>query len=52
MSVEYRTEPEFVDGEAHPKVSPRLRHGAVRAKLVALLQSSGQRGIIAPDWVE
>ena len=41
MRVEYRTEPEYIeylDGEAHPKVSPRIRHGAVQARLAMLLQ--------------
>lgn len=41
--IEYRTEPEFIeylDGEAHPKVSPRLRHGATQAQMVSILRRS------------
>jgi Uma2 family endonuclease len=53
MQIEYRTEPEFVeyvDGEAHPKVSPRVRHGTIQAELVSILkQCAGTRGIIATE---
>ncbi len=41
MRVEYRSEPEYIeylDGEAHPKVSPRIPHGAVQARLAMFLQ--------------
>lgn len=43
MRVEYRTEPEYIeylDGETHPKVSPRLPHGAVQARLAMFLQQT------------
>lgn len=41
MRVEYRTEPEYIeylDGVPHPKVSPRIPHGAVQARLAMFLQ--------------
>lgn len=40
MQIEYRTEPQFIeylDGEAHPKVSPRVRHGTIQAQMVRVL---------------
>lgn len=46
MAIEYRTEPEYtewLDGEAHPKVSPRIRHGAIQAELVTILRSTGPK---------
>ncbi len=44
MAIEYRTEPEFIeylDGEAHPKVSPRWEHAKVQAQLSFLLIACG-----------
>ncbi|HEY5341287.1 MAG TPA: Uma2 family endonuclease [Candidatus Aquilonibacter sp.] len=53
MEIEYRTEPEFIeylDGEAHPKVSPRVRHGTTQARIVSLFeQTAAGRGIIAVE---
>jgi Uma2 family endonuclease len=53
MAIEYRTEPEFIeylDGEAHPKVSPRMRHGVIQAEIVALLKRTApQPSIIAAE---
>jgi Uma2 family endonuclease len=46
IEIEYRTEPEYweyIDGECHPKVSPRLRHGAVQAELVSILKRTADR---------
>jgi Uma2 family endonuclease len=44
MAIEYRTEPEYcewLDGEAHPKVSPRDAHGRAQARLAHFLFRSG-----------
>jgi Uma2 family endonuclease len=53
MQIEYRTEPEFIEylgSEAHPKVSPRVRHGVIQARIVSILNDlSGGRGIIATE---
>jgi len=46
MRIEYRTEPEYIeylDGEAHPKVSPRISHGAVQAELAMILRKTAPR---------
>jgi Uma2 family endonuclease len=46
MAVEYRTEPdyiEYLDGEAHPKVSPRNAHGRVQLQLGSILIACGAR---------
>ena len=43
MRIEYRTEPEYIeylDGQAHPKVSPRIPHGAVQAELAMILRAT------------
>lgn len=45
MEIEYRTEPEYweyLDGEAHPKVSPDGRHTIVQATMAAIMRRSGQ----------
>lgn len=44
MAIEYRTEPEYcewLDGKAHPKVSPRDAHGRAQARLAYLLIRCG-----------
>lgn len=46
MAIEYRTEPEYweyLDGECHPKVSPRVKHGAVQARLAMILERTADR---------
>lgn len=46
MAIEYATNPlyiEYLDGEAHPKVSPRDAHGVLQAQLAYLLITCGAR---------
>lgn len=46
MAIEYRAEPEYIewlDGEAHPKVSPRRVHGMLQLQLGYILISCGAR---------
>ena len=46
MAIEYRTEPEYIeylDGERHPKVSPRSAHSVLAAQLVLILADCGAR---------
>ena len=46
MAIEYRAEPaycEWLDGEAHPKVSPRRVHGIVQFQVAHLLTTCGAR---------
>lgn len=54
MAIEYRTEPEyieFLDGVAHPKVSPRHRHGIVQAAFASILREQTRgRGVTATEW--
>ena len=54
MAIEYRTEPdrsEFLDGVAHPKVSPRQRHAVVQGKLVRIIATAGEGlGQCGPEW--
>lgn len=54
MAIEYRTEPEYIeylDGEAHPKVSPRKVHGKVQVQLAHLLLGcgAGRRGEVGVE---
>jgi len=45
-----QTEIEFIDGRAVAKMSPRLSHGLVQARLSALLQSwAGERGMVSTE---
>ena len=42
---------EFIDGQAVPKMSPKLFHSAVQAALIILLQNWCQdKGKIYPEW--
>jgi Uma2 family endonuclease len=44
MAIEYRTEPdyiEYLDGEAHPKASPRAAHSEVAGRFAHLLYRLG-----------
>ena len=54
MAIEYRTELEyieFLDGVAHPKVSPRSRHGVVQGAFSVILREAGrERGWVATEW--
>ena len=54
MAIEYRSEPEYteyIDGIAHPKVSPRIWHGIVQGAFVAILREQGRgRGVAATEW--
>ena len=54
MVVEHRTEPEYweyLDGEAHPKVSSRRRHAVVQTRLAAIiLQAAAAHGQVGTAW--
>lgn len=54
MSIDYRTEPEYweyLDGEVHPKVSPRQRHAVVQTRLAAIvLKAASGRGQVGTEW--
>jgi Uma2 family endonuclease len=54
MNIEYRTEPEYweyLDGEAHPKVSPRERHAVVQATLASIVRELGRSfGQSGTEW--
>jgi Uma2 family endonuclease len=54
MVIEYRTEPEYweyLDGEAHPKVSPRQRHAVVQVTLAAIIRDRGRsHGQSGTEW--
>ena len=54
MSVEYRTEPEYweyLDGEVHPKVSPRQRHAVVQTALASIIRTAAiGRGQVGTEW--
>ncbi len=54
MPVEYRTEPEYweyLDGEVHPKVSPRQRHAIVQTRLASMmLKAAAGRGQVGTEW--
>jgi Uma2 family endonuclease len=41
---------EYLDGQAYPKVSPRLAHGVVQGNLtIVLTRCAGERGIVGPE---
>lgn len=54
MAIDYRTEPEYweyLDGEVHPKVSPRQRHAVVQGTLVRLIADAGRGfGQAGTEW--
>lgn len=54
MAIEYRTEPEYweyLDGEVHPKVSPRQRHAVVQGTILALiLERCKPLGQVGTEW--
>jgi Uma2 family endonuclease len=54
MPVEYRTEPEYweyLDGEVHPKVSPRQRHAVVQTTLPSIIRvAAAGRGQVGTEW--
>lgn len=54
MAIEYRTEPEyweFLDGDVHPKVSPRQRHAVVQVTLATIIRAQGRgRGQSGTEW--
>jgi Uma2 family endonuclease len=54
MAIDYRTEPEYweyLDGQVHPKVSPRQRHAVVQGTLLAIIRASAQgRGQVGTEW--
>ncbi len=54
MSVDYRTEPEYweyLDGEVHPKVSPRQRHAVVQTALASIIRNAAVgRGQVGTEW--
>jgi len=54
MAIEYRSEPEYweyLDGEVHPKVSPRQRHAVVQVTLAAIIRAQGRgRGQLGTEW--
>ena len=54
MAVQYRTEPEYweyLDGEVHPKVSPRERHAVVQVALGAIMRAAATgRGKVGTEW--
>lgn len=54
MAVEYVSEPEYfeyLDGQIHPKVSPRHQHGIVQFNAALILQTSGEIiGDVAVEW--
>ncbi len=54
MAVQYRTEPEYweyLDGEVHPKVSPRERHAVVQTAIAAIVRTAAAgRGQVGTEW--
>ena len=54
MAIDYRTEPdywEYLDGEAHPKVSPRPRHAVVQFAVGRLIATAGTGfGKVGTEW--
>ncbi len=54
MAIDYRTEPEYweyLDGEVHPKVSPRQRHAVVQGALLAIILAAGRGvGQAGTEW--
>ena len=41
---------EYLDGRAHPKVSPRLTHGCVQLAVAgAMMRAAGSRGVVATE---
>lgn len=41
---------EYLDGRAHPKVSPRLTHGRVQLAIAgAIMRAAGSRGVVATE---
>jgi Uma2 family endonuclease len=54
MTIDYRTEPEYweyLDGEVHPKVSPRQRHAVVQGTLLAIVRTAARgRGQTGTEW--
>lgn len=54
MAIDYRTEPEYweyLDGEVHPKVSPRQRHAVVQGKMLRIISEFGEKyGQIGTEW--
>ena len=53
MAIEYRTDPEYfeyLDGQAYPKVSPRLRHWLVQGAVYRILhRCGGNRGFAGTE---
>lgn len=53
MAIVYRTEPEFVeylDGKAHPKVSPRTAHGLIQFRIGQLIgERAAGRGHVSTE---
>jgi Uma2 family endonuclease len=44
-------EVEYLDGEAHPKVSPKFTHGIVQGALTRLIHAAaGDRGRVVLEW--
>jgi Uma2 family endonuclease len=54
MAIDYRTEPEYweyLDGEVHPKVSPRQRHAVVQGTLLAIIRTAARgSGQVGTEW--
>jgi Uma2 family endonuclease len=45
-----RPEIEYLDGQAYPKVSPKISHGVVQVALASVIKAcSGERGIIVTE---
>ena len=54
MAIEYVDDPkyfEYLDGQVHPKVSPRRKHGMVQAAFSRVLHRLGHSfGDVASEW--
>ena len=54
MAIEYVDDPEYfeyLDGQVHPKVSPRRKHGMVQFNAATVLRSAGGAfGDVAVEW--
>ncbi len=54
MAIEYRTEPEYweyLDGEVHPKVSPRQRHAVAQTTLASIIRiAAAGQGQVGTEW--
>ena len=54
MAIEYRTEPkywEYLDGDVHPKVSPRQRHAVVQTAIASIIKTLGKAlGQVGTEW--